>query len=170
MNENKNYIIDPPPDTRFQPGQSGNPAGRPAGSRSFSKLLNEAIVKLADPELNAELNGLEVEQALILTALKKAIRGDYRFYKDIIDRLCGTPPKESELHPPESIRQVLEVHWEGGGLDISELSPEQKEELRGACETLKDKGTLRDPVDISKLTEEQKLQLIEISKKLRPYD
>jgi hypothetical protein len=42
---------DPPRETRFKPGQSGNPAGRPKGSRNKMTLLAEAMVEAEGPEL-----------------------------------------------------------------------------------------------------------------------
>jgi hypothetical protein len=42
---------DPPRDTRFKPGQSGNPAGRPKGSRNKITLLAQAMVEAEGPEL-----------------------------------------------------------------------------------------------------------------------
>jgi hypothetical protein len=42
---------DPPRDTRFKPGQSGNPAGRPKGSRNKITVLAQAMVEEEAPEL-----------------------------------------------------------------------------------------------------------------------
>ena len=44
--ENSNYRVGykkPPLHTRFKKGQSGNPRGRPRGSKNFSTLLTEAL-------------------------------------------------------------------------------------------------------------------------------
>lgn len=41
---------DPSPDTRFKPGQSGNPAGRTVGSRSLKSYAKEYLEKLPDEE------------------------------------------------------------------------------------------------------------------------
>lgn len=62
----------------FQPGQSGNPAGRPKGT-SLTDKLREIIDK----------NEGEVADALVRAAVKAALKGDFRFWQEIINRVEG---------------------------------------------------------------------------------
>lgn len=62
--------------------------GRPVGSRSFSTLFKLAIKKLAEQK---KLDPADLEESLIMTAIAKAKKGDHRFYKDLMDRMHGTP-------------------------------------------------------------------------------
>lgn len=78
----------------FQEGQSGNPNGRPKGQRDYATIYKEALIKLAS------LNGKtpdELETEILSNALLSARKGDFRFYKDILDRLYGTPVSRTEL-------------------------------------------------------------------------
>jgi len=62
----------------FKPGQSGNPKGRPKGSGitdRLKKLLEKEDGKIAD--------------ALAQSIISAALRGDYRFVKEILDRVEG---------------------------------------------------------------------------------
>jgi hypothetical protein len=68
----------PPIETRFKPGQSGNPAGRPTGT-SLTDRLRKLIEK--DDGKGAE--------RIIDAAVRAAEDGDFRFFKEIMDRIDG---------------------------------------------------------------------------------
>jgi Family of unknown function (DUF5681) len=61
---------------KFQPGHSGNPSGRPRGSRNRRSLLAE---KLYDE--NAE--------ALVTRAIELALKGDGPAMRVCMDRICA---------------------------------------------------------------------------------
>lgn len=63
----------------FQPGKSGNPSGRPAGSRNKATLAIEAL-------LDGEA------EALTRTCIEKALGGDMTALKLCMDRIC--PPRK----------------------------------------------------------------------------
>lgn len=52
---------------KFQPGQSGNPAGRPVGTRNFTTKVREALEKIAEGK------DYTYEEAFVKSILKKAI-------------------------------------------------------------------------------------------------
>ncbi len=62
----------------FMPGQSGNPKGRPRGSGITDRL--RAIV---------EADGGKLREILVKVGLRAAADGDFRFWKEIYDRLDG---------------------------------------------------------------------------------
>lgn len=61
--------------------QSGNPTGRPKGSKSIIKALRDA--------LNDGEGGEQIINALVYQALKQAISGDFKFWNAIIERIDG---------------------------------------------------------------------------------
>ena len=73
---------------------SPNPSGRPKGQRDYSTIYREALIKLAS--LNDKTEE-EIENEILSNALLSARKGDFRFYKDILDRLYGTPVSRTEL-------------------------------------------------------------------------
>lgn len=78
----------------FKEGESGNPNGRPLGQRNYATIYREALIKLA------ELNGKapdELENEILSNALLSARKGDYRFYKDVLDRLYGTATNNTDI-------------------------------------------------------------------------
>lgn len=70
-------------DTRFKPGVSGNPKGKPKGARHFSTLIREAIQKVAEGDA-------EPTDILIVKQLaKKAKEGDLKAMDIVFDRVDG---------------------------------------------------------------------------------
>lgn len=75
-------------------GKSPNPNGRPNGQRNYATLYREALIKLG--QLNGkEPDELEVE--MLSNAIKKARAGDYKFYKDVLDRIHGTALNKTDI-------------------------------------------------------------------------
>ena len=70
---------EPPKETRFQPGQSGNPRGRRAGSRSKALVALDA---LGEGEVND----------IIKAMMDKAKKGDAQAARIILDRVW--PPRK----------------------------------------------------------------------------
>lgn len=79
MNNNKYPNLKP-----WQPGQSGNPAGRKVGSKNVSTIVRELLEQDADSELLAGsqiadlANGKPTSyaQAIVLAMLRKALEGN----------------------------------------------------------------------------------------------
>lgn len=72
--------------TQFKEGNAGG--GRKQGQRNFATIYREALIKVAT------IKGLEpddLEMALVVKGLEKALKGDYKFYQDIQDRIHGKP-------------------------------------------------------------------------------
>ena len=67
---------------RWKPGQSGNPAGRPA--YSLTTILRRALQK--------KKSSKEVGEELIAAAIKHAQDGDYKFFEEIFARIDGKVP------------------------------------------------------------------------------
>ena len=78
----------------WQEGESGNPNGRPKGQKNYSTLRREAIIEVA------KLNGKtpeEIEIMLHSKGLSEALKGNYQFYKDDLDRTHGTAQNNLNL-------------------------------------------------------------------------
>jgi hypothetical protein len=92
----------PSPATRFKKGESGNPAGRPKGSRNYKTLFREAYVAIAkDLRLGKDPDALLVE--ILKRGIKEALKGNYPFYKDIMDRLYGKPKQTIETEEEKKL-------------------------------------------------------------------
>lgn len=74
---------EPPVETRFQKGESGNPNGRPSGAS-----LQMAIRRLAEMSLPRNASRSYVE-AVAERLWNKALRGDIRAIRIVLERIDG---------------------------------------------------------------------------------
>ena len=68
----------PPEASRFKPGQSGNPNGRPKGSKSSRTLLDRALSSPITITENGMSKTVERREALFMSLTAKALKGDMR--------------------------------------------------------------------------------------------
>lgn len=75
----------------FQPGQSGNPNGRPEGVKNratiFKKWL-EVSAKITNPETGAAEDGT-LEDKLAVKVIAEALKGDIQAAKEVLDSVYG---------------------------------------------------------------------------------
>ena len=77
----------PPLHTRFKKGQSGNPRGRPCGSKNLKTLLNDA---LNEPVVVAEEGGrrkISKREAIVTQLVNRSASADLRALKILLDTL-----------------------------------------------------------------------------------
>ena len=111
----------PPRHTRFKPGRSGNPRGRPSGSKNLSTLLNEA---LNEPVIVAENGGqrkISKRRAIIKQLVNQSAKADLRATKILLDilqeieRRTEPAPSETSFFGPadEKVIEQLKARWHG---------------------------------------------------------
>jgi hypothetical protein len=80
--------------TPFEKGESGNPNGRPLGQRNYATIYREALIKIASTNNKTPE---EIEEMMHQVGLNKALKGDYAFYRDVMDRLHGKPLNKTDV-------------------------------------------------------------------------
>ena len=68
----------PPKRTQFKPGQSGNPRGRPKGTKNLKTDLAEALAEKVVIREGDAPRQVSKQRALIMSQLNRAIKGDAR--------------------------------------------------------------------------------------------
>jgi hypothetical protein len=68
----------PPKDRQFQPGQSGNPNGRPKGTRNFKTDLRDELSEMISFREGGREVTISKQRALIKRLVASAIEGDGR--------------------------------------------------------------------------------------------
>ena len=85
---------------QFKKGESGNPGGRPKGSPSVEAELRR---RLAEGE-----DGDQLLEGLVNVALRKALKGDHRFWTSILERLDGKVADRIAGADGEGLTVILE--------------------------------------------------------------
>ena len=68
----------PPRQTRFEPGRSGNPRGRPNRSKNLATLLSEALREPVIVTENGRRRKVSKRQAVIKQLVNRSARGDLK--------------------------------------------------------------------------------------------
>lgn len=68
----------PPKHTRFKPGESGNPQGRPKGTKNLATDLSEELAERIVVNEGGRQLKISKQRAMIKSLLAKALKGDTR--------------------------------------------------------------------------------------------
>ena len=91
----------PPHQTRFKKGQSGNPRGRPSGSKNLNTLLTDA---LNEPVIVTDDGGrrkISKREAIVTQLVNRSANADLRAVKIVLEMLRDIEG-QSEVAPPET--------------------------------------------------------------------
>ena len=103
----------PPAATRFSKGQSGNPTGRPRGTRNLATLLGQALNERVVYSENGRRRSITKLQATVKQLVNRAATGDPKFLHPLLTLVqlveCQDPVQapEAELLT-ESDRKLIE--------------------------------------------------------------
>jgi hypothetical protein len=87
----------PPDATRFKPGKSGNPAGRPKGSRNLATDLAAELAEQITVREGGRPRRISKQRALVKSLMVKALGGDVRATTALLAlyaRVIAEPPEE----------------------------------------------------------------------------
>ena len=86
---------------QFKKGESGNPDGRPKGSKNFTTKVREALLKVAEGK------EYTYEEAFLKAILKKAIIDqDTTIMRLIWNYLDGMPSQSVDMNMKEAISEI----------------------------------------------------------------
>ena len=87
----------PPKSGQFKPGQSGNPKGRPSGSKNIYKLLDDIVNEKIQMTKNGKPVKISKKQAMLLQATNKAVQGDLKALRTLLPVMAEADNKNEEL-------------------------------------------------------------------------
>ena len=95
----------PPKHTRFKPGHSGNPGGRPRGQRNFGTAVRDAVNRKITMREGERTRNVSKMDGIIEVTLNKALQGDFKAVAAFIQfaRSAGLMDEEAEQTSTESI-------------------------------------------------------------------
>ena len=92
----------------FKKGESGNPNGRPKGSRNRSTIARqwlEVSQNLKNP-LTGEQETMSQEDLMTLALIKKAREGDVNAYKALMDSGYGAPIQQIDQTIEQTLNEI----------------------------------------------------------------
>jgi hypothetical protein len=111
----------PPVHTRFQPGVSGNPSGRPRGSQNFRTLLDRILkeeIPLLDGDQHRRVSKAEaITRRLVIGALKGDARSQMTLFR--LAEISGQFEEKPE--PITIIERIIVDPRPPGQSDVPEL-------------------------------------------------
>ena len=104
----------PPRHTQFKPGQSGNPAGRPKGTKNLRTDLGEELAEKITVTEGGRQLVISKQRAMLKSLLAKAMKGETAAARALISLIVGLEqadaqePREQPL--PAEDREILEAY------------------------------------------------------------
>jgi hypothetical protein len=92
----------PPRHTRFKRGQSGNPRGRPRGSKNLPTLLTEALNKRVIVAENEGRRKITKREAIITQLVNRSAKADLRAIKILLDIIQDIERRTEPTSPETS--------------------------------------------------------------------
>ena len=99
----------PSPETRFKPGQSGNPRGRPQGTLSLTDVLRK-LGDIEDVEIRKGEPKIPRKEALGHKMWNMALSGKADIARYIYDRLDGKPTQEIKVQSDAAMDAPIILH------------------------------------------------------------
>jgi Family of unknown function (DUF5681) len=96
----------PPKEHRFQPGESGNPKGRPKGSKNTSTLLRKILDRKIEVRTGATVRKVSVREAILIRFAESALKGDTKSAHFLLQRYDVAETAQSE------VQDILNVRYE----------------------------------------------------------
>jgi Family of unknown function (DUF5681) len=124
----------PPERTRFQKGQSGNPRGRPAGSKNLATILAKALDEMVTVAENGKRRRIPKREAIITQLVNRSAQADLKAAQIVLGMIHdaerrgedeashGTPFAAEDEQIIEHLKVRLGGSTGGGGATMSELT------------------------------------------------
>jgi hypothetical protein len=106
----------PPQHTRFKKGESGNPSGRPKGSKNLTTLLEKELKQRVVVTENGRRRSITKQEAMVKHLVNKAVSGDRSLMQLLLDEIrllearAASSPSGTNLDEAdrEVMRQIQE--------------------------------------------------------------
>jgi hypothetical protein len=86
----------PPKEHRFGPGASGNPRGRPRGTRNLRSDLAQLMKKTVAVRENGKHRRISRQEAMLLSLYDKALHGDVKAATSLVNMVLKLDPSAGE--------------------------------------------------------------------------
>lgn len=98
----------PPRNSQFRKGQSGNPRGGRSGAASLARSVSQVMRKKLSITENGRRRRLSAMEAIVMAQAQKALKGDHRAAKLLLDLQQALPVPEPT---PSAVSQAKDRVW-----------------------------------------------------------
>jgi len=102
----------PPRHTRFEPGRSGNPRGRPPSAKNIKTLLSKALNELVVVTEPGGRRKVSKREAIVTQLVKRSAKGDYKAIQILLGMLRDiegdTDAHSSDAAFTEADQQIIQ--------------------------------------------------------------
>ena len=98
---------------KFEKGQSGNPNGRPVGSKNRSTIAKKWLELNTNENnpLTNQIENLSQEDIITLKQIEKAKDGDSNAYKLLMDSTYGMPQQQTEVNATVTNKEFKPIEF-----------------------------------------------------------
>jgi hypothetical protein len=90
----------PPVETRFRPGVSGNPKGRPKGARSLAELMDEEMKRKVTVTIDGQQRRLTKREILVRRLVDNAIKGNANALRTCASIEAANEARKKQVQAP----------------------------------------------------------------------
>ncbi len=103
----------PPKEMRFAKGQSGNPRGRPKGTKNVATIFHDITRQLINVNENGRARTVTKLEAIMLQLTNKAVSGDLRAMKEFMqwNRIFEEAGEQDPLDNPDTQKNDLVMKY-----------------------------------------------------------
>jgi Family of unknown function (DUF5681) len=102
----------PPRHTRFEPGRSGNPRGRPRGAKNMKTLLSKALNELVLVTEPGGRRKVSKREAIVTQLVNRSAKADYKAIQILLGMLrdieANTDAHSSDAAFTEADQQIIQ--------------------------------------------------------------
>ena len=124
----------PPQHTRFKKGESGNPTGRPKGSKNLTTLLEKELKQRVVVTENGRRRSITKQEAMVKHLVNKAVSGDRALMQLLLEEIrlleARTASSPSGASIDEADREVMR-----------QIQERMRHLMRGGNENARGNGT-----------------------------
>ena len=103
----------PPRHTRFKPGQSGNPNGRPKGSKNFATILQQQLTKKITITVDGKPRRMTVQEVIARRLATDSMKGTTKAMELLIkltsvksDEAGKDAARDTEMPDKDALRRI----------------------------------------------------------------